>query len=74
MVEACGGIAGEVSCRIAQVSSVFGSLCDSVFTASGLTVETTRMVYRSVVLGILLYGAETWVPTQELVGRLDHFH
>ena len=46
----------------------------SVFTASDLTLETKRMVYRSVVLGVLLYGAETWAPTQELVSRLDRFH
>ena len=29
------------------------------------------MVYRSVVLGVLLYGA---APTQEMVSRLDRFH
>ena len=32
------------------------------------------MVYRSVVLGVLLYGAEAWAPTQELVRKLDFFH
>ena len=62
LVEACGGVVGEVSCRIAQASRAFGSLRDSVFTASDLTMETKRMVYRSVVLGVLLYGAETWAP------------
>ena len=59
LVEACGG---EVSCRIAQASRAFGSLRDSVFNASDLIMETKRMVYRSVVLGVLLYGAETWAP------------
>ena len=53
---------------------LFGSLRDSVFAASDLTLETKRMVYRSVALGMLLYGAETWAPTQELVGKLDQFH
>ena len=74
LVEACGGVVGEVSCRIAQASRAFGSLRDSVFNAPDLTMETKRMVYRSVVLGVLLYGAETWAPTQELVGKLDRFH
>ena len=37
---------------------------DSVFAASYLTLETKRMVYQSVVLGVLLYGAESWAPTQ----------
>ena len=45
-----------------------------MFAASDLTLETKRMVYRSVVLGVLLYGAETWAPTQELVSKLDRFH
>jgi len=45
-----------------------------VFTASDLTLDTKRMVYRSVVLGVLLYGVETWAPTQELVSKLDRFH
>ena len=62
LVEACDRIVGEVSCRIAQASRAFGSLCDSMFTASDLTMETKEMVYRSVVLGVLLYGAETWAP------------
>ena len=31
-------------------------------------------MYRSVVLGVLLYGAEAWAPTQELVRKLDCFH
>ena len=34
LVEAHGGVVGEVSCRIAQASRAFGSLRDSVFTAS----------------------------------------
>ena len=39
LFEACGGTVGEVSCRIAQASRAFGSLCDSVFTASDLMLE-----------------------------------
>ena len=53
---------------------VFGSLHDSVFTASDLTMEIKRIVYQSVVLGVLLYGAETWAFSQNLVGKLDRFH
>ena len=74
LVEECGGVVGEVGCRIAQASRVFGSLRDSVFAASDSTLQTKRLLYRSVVLGVLLYGAETWAPTQELVSKLDRFH
>ena len=45
LVEVSGGVVGEVSCRIVQASRVFGSLCDSVLTASYLTMKTKRMVY-----------------------------
>ena len=74
LVEARGCVVAEVSNRIAQASMAFGSLRYSVFTASELTLETKRLVYRSVVLGVWLYGAEAWAPTQELVRKLDCFH
>ena len=51
-----------------------GLLAVSVFAVSDLTLETKRMMYRSVVLGVLLYGAETWAPTQELDSKLNWFH
>ena len=35
----------------------FGSLHDSVLTASDLMMKTKGMVYQSVVLRVLLYGA-----------------
>ena len=56
-----------------HLARAFGSLHDSVLTESDLTLETKRM-YQSVVLGVLLYGAETWTPAQELVSKLDWFH
>ena len=60
LVEVRGGEVGKVRGRISQASRAYGSLRDSVFTASHLTMETKRMVYYSVVLGVLRYGAETW--------------
>ena len=54
VVEEYGGLVGEVSYRIAQASRTFGSQCESLFTASDLTMESKRMVYRSIVLGELM--------------------
>ena len=46
----------------------------AVFLAHDLSLETKRLVYCSVVLGVLLYGVETWAPTQVLVRKLEWFH
>jgi len=74
VIEACGGVSGEVNCRIAQASKIFGHLCSLVFLARDLGLETKRLVYQSVVLGVLLYGAEFWAPTQVTVWKLETFH
>ena len=57
-----------------QASKVFGGLCSSGFMVHNLSLETKRLVYHSVVLGTLLYGAEAWTPTQVLVRKLETFH
>ena len=43
-------------------SKLFESLCNVVFMDCDLNLETKRLVYYSVVLGVLLYGAETLAP------------
>ena len=67
LVEAAGEMTGEVEHCIVRASRTFGSLCNVVFMDHLLNLETKRLVYRSVVLDVLLYGAETWAPTQVLV-------
>ena len=39
-----------------------------------ILVLKLKDVYQSVVVGILLYSAETWAPTQVLVKKLEIFH
>ena len=72
-MEASSGVVGEVNSRIAEASRVFGSLRDCIYCIR-LTMGSKRMMYISVVLGVLLYGAETWAPTEDLVVKLDRFH
>ena len=74
LVEATGRMTGEVDHRIVQASKAFGSLCSAMFMAHDLNLETKRLVYRSVVLGVLLYSAETWAPMQVLIRKLEWFH
>ena len=66
-MEATGRMAGEIDCRIVLVSKVFGSLHSAVFMAHDHSVETKRLVYCSVMLGVLFYGAEMWALTPVLV-------
>ena len=59
-VEANGELMMDAEDRIGRASRAFGSLCRPVFRDGNLSLKTKRMVYRSAVLGVLLYGTETW--------------
>ena len=62
LVEAVVGMIGEVEQCFVRASKTFISLCKVVFTDRHLNLETKRFVYCYVVLGVLLYGAETLAP------------
>ena len=74
IVETKGGIAQEVGERIAKGSRAFGALCEPIFRDCDLSLRTKRSVYRAVVLGVLLYGSETWTTKKDTVRRLKVFH
>ena len=59
IIEASGDIKMEVEDRIGQASRAFGALRRPVFGDKDLSLKTKRLVYNAVVLGVLLYGAET---------------
>lgn len=67
LVEETGRMTGYFDHRIMQASKAFDSLCSSVSMVHNLSLEMKRLVYHSVILGVLSYGAETWTPTQVLV-------
>ena len=64
IVEAHDEILKEVEDRIA--SRAFGALCGLVFQDNKLSLETKRMVYRAVVMGVLLYMGQRPGWTREL--------
>ena len=74
IIEECGGIKKELESRIAKASRTFGALRRPVFDDKDITLATKRLVYRSVVLGVLLYGAETWVIKRDTSKKLEAFH
>ena len=74
LVEAHGEVLMDVEDRIGRASRAFGALCRPVFRDSNLSLRTKRMVYRAVVLGVLLYGAETWVNKSTATRKLESFN
>ena len=69
-----GEVTVEIDCRIAKASRAFGCLRKPIFQDRNLSIATKRQVYQAVVLSVLLYGADTWVPKAQHVKRLNSFH
>ena len=69
-----GEILREVTGRIARAARAFECLREQVFKNKDLSLATKRAVYRSVVLAVLLYGAETWTMKAVHTRTLNSFH
>ena len=74
ILEAKGSIVKEVGERIAKASRAFGALREPVFRDSNLSYRTKRLVYRAVILGVLVYGSETWTTKHDTKRKLEAFH
>ena len=59
--------------KIARVSKAFRNLRKFVFQDSSLSRQT-KIVCQAVVLGVLLYAAETWLAKQKDIRRLEGLH
>ena len=74
IMEANGSVQREVENRISKASRVFGVLKRLVFAGKDLSLATKRLLYRAIVLGVLLYGAETWPAKRDNSRKLEVFH
>ena len=74
VVEGKGEVVLDVEDKIARASRAFSALCRPVFNDGNLSRRTKRMVYRVAVLGVLLYGAETWVNKRDATQKLQSFY
>ena len=74
VVEGKGEVLLDVEDKIARASRAFGALCRPVFNDGNLSRRTKRIVYRAAVLGVLLYGAETWVNKRDVTQKLESFY
>ena len=69
----CGDSA-DVDVRIKKASQAFGALRDCIFASKSVSPHAKRLVYVTLVLAILLHGAESWCLTEVLFHRLRCFH
>ena len=74
IIEANGSVQREVENRISKASRVFGALKRPVFADKDLSLATKRLLYCAIVLGVLLYGAETWPVKRDNSRKLEVFH
>lgn len=64
----------EVANRLHKASRAFGSLYHRVWKDNNIQLGTKLASYQPVVLSVLLYGCQTWVPYQQHVAKLKSFH
>ena len=64
----------DVLMRIKKSGNAFGALRKCLFSNVNVSYEAKRTVYEGLVLPILLYGAECWCLTENLLGLLRIFH
>jgi exonuclease III len=69
-----GSLDKEISNRISKAAASFSRLANGLWNNSHISRSVKLCVYRSVVLPILLYGAETWTALKSHTDRLNVFH
>jgi hypothetical protein len=64
----------DIQKRIAQASSIFGSLRACIFSRTQVSYEAKRAAYVALVLPVLLYGCECWAVSSAMLLKLESFH
>ena len=70
-MDASGNVALKLQDKVGRASRAFGALRGSVFCDKNLSLITKRMVYCSMVLGVLLYGTESKAIKKPTIRRLN---
>ena len=63
----------EVSVRLEKAGKVYQIWRKKVFRSRALSIATKVRIFRTLVLSVLLYGAETWTVTQHDIRKLNSF-
>ena len=69
-----GNDAIDVDSRVEAAGKAFGALRGCVFSSTHINIVAKKTVYESLILNILLYGAESWSVTEVMLDRLRVFH
>ena len=72
-MEATGKVEKEVTSRIEKAGTVYQIWGRKVFRSHNLSKETKMRVFRTMVMSVLLYGAETWSVTKKEIRKLTIF-
>ena len=64
----------DVDARIEKAGNAFGALRKPLFSSMRVSYKAKALVYVTLILAILLYGAECWCLTEKLYARLRAFH
>ena len=69
-----GDLTNEIQRHINLASSAFGRLSKRVFGNQNLMIHTKIVVCNAVIIPIILYGCETWVPCRchQVTGVFSH--
>ena len=60
--------------RIRKAGNAFGALKKSIFSSRRISDSAKSSAYQSLILPILLYGAESWCLTESFLRQLRNFH
>ena len=71
-ITADGNSENDVLSRIAKSRGAFASL-KNIWKSSKISINTKLRIFKSNVLGVLLYGAESWKLTTTIISRIDVF-
>ena len=64
----------EIYSRISKTSLAFGKLEKRIWADRDITISTKIGVYRTYVITVMLYSAETWITDKRHIKLLERFH
>ncbi|XP_056015927.1 uncharacterized protein LOC130053203 [Ostrea edulis] len=71
-ITADGDSTSDVESTIAKARADFASL-RNIWKSAAISIKTKIRIFKSNIIGVLLYGAESWKVTKGVVHRLDVF-